>query len=1650
MAEQIATFGGDLLRASLVMGLSALLLWLLIRTLKVTSPRLQTAAWFVVLLQGWLVFSLPLDLPWLPASKPQPTAEPARAIVDDIDQQPTNVATVPTFDPFLEPLPSVPGPAVAEKPLPVPEPMVFVPPPIELFPPVDLPHWPAVAEKPHNAVANAAPSEFVFPPQQLATPAQVDVASVIPETMTTTKTAHSAEAPPSAGVRKFALPVLAVVWLSGIVVCLVRSLREYLRLRLALRLTQPAPENWQAEWQAVLSAANHPRSIPMQTAPGAGPAMALTERGYVVLVPRDVWGTLDVKQRQAILQHELTHLQRHDAWRGVLYRLLALPHWFNPCAWWIVKRLDECAEWACDEQAAADPALRRDYVQALMTLGSGSASLSLTNAVRGGRLFQRIERLLSPESNGDSRMKRFALLTTLAVLLTAAVVRPRLVAEDPPEPVTPTVSDPFAVDAQPVDPESEPPPKVPARSDDPFAPDVPPADDPFGGFTQPVADPFRGTPPVADPFGGVAPAVGPFDNPFGGAPQKPLATPAVSWEIETIRTNLHQQGIEDVVFSHNGKWLATTALEHTAKIWEVGSWRLLNTIKLNHPGRCLAFSQNDRFLIVGTAEVGKPDDRLTGDLVAYDVGTGDKARTLHSGSPVYCVACAPDGTAIIAGDLNGTIYWWGVDEKLHSKKAAYKTISAHDRLVHSLAWHPKVPGVFASGGFDGKIKLHKPTDTNKHVKPELNGHQKEVRQIAFTPDGKYLISASEDKTVRLWDVRTTREVRTLHEGSGWMLSLAVTPDGKHVAVGGGQNDERVSLIEIPGNRLLFQFPRQTRPVGSLAFSPDGTRLVIAGNFDNLQIWKKTGVPTAVEPNAAAPPKPVSLTYSLRKMAAVHAAEALKLQPDTSPAHARIVADPRTNTLTITSDDPQAINAIVAQLQRLDTGPFVPQRETVARAVVLHNMKAQQAVDFVTENGKQQVPVQLTADESKKAIVIKGEKADVEAMYQRLRLLDCGQPLAGNAPQEEFHLQYADQFKVAKAIVALPATLDVPLGLYHSQQGNTLTVKVKDAKVLAAIRKLIASLDTKNAVVAKNVKVVVYMLKHADVTEVHKVLNELYDGKLDAHVNDAKKQQLLVRADDKTHDEIAAILKVLDAPPQPAIPRVVPLPQGVPPKFEKLFAGSNGTNKPPLPKRMQPVPEPGEPKPGVVPQPRSTAVFDLQDAPILAVEAELAELPALRNVNSHITIDAKANTVTVVTVDDPQVRAAIRRAIQKLQKQPAEAKTSTMGPVYAVFDLERYPVKNIEQVLANLSDLPKDSWNPKTKQLAVNASDQKSLAKTQTALENHYKDVPRVGLPLPFRQQCTYRPLQLDRNTVQSAYLRERPHGRGSSDRVNFHPENEKALLIQSSTAERLEDLAAFLDTIQTRPRTVLTIRKELFPQEVQQEIRSSPIFTRSTSLYLGANAQDNTLLVIAEDDKQMALVQRFVQREGFLPQPNRSEKPVPTDPRVTNRNAPAGTVLAAAPANVAGLPQTPAGLVGLADQILAAQQNAGPDAKRKLERLQALAQRSLIPKSEYATAEAEFTAAGRRLGLLTEILKLSIQGAEQDYATLEQLSKMVQLRHAQGDGDLKESLEMQRDLQQARTRLLILQTIARQVLPPPGDATDDPKVPVPLEMTPRR
>ena len=117
---------------------------------------------------------------------------------------------------------------------------------------------------------------------------------------------------------------------------------------------------------------------------------------------------------------------------------------------------------------------------------------------------------------------------------------------------------------------------------------------------------------------------------------------------------------------------------------------------------------------------------------------------------------------------------------------------------------------------------------------DLVGHISQVNACAMIPDGRRVVSASSDKTLKVWDLDTGRVVTTLEGHTRSVWSCAVTPDGRRVVSASG--DKTLKVWDLDTSRVVTTLGGHTGRVNGCVVTPDGWRVVSASDDKTLKVW----------------------------------------------------------------------------------------------------------------------------------------------------------------------------------------------------------------------------------------------------------------------------------------------------------------------------------------------------------------------------------------------------------------------------------------------------------------------------------------------------------------------------------------------------------------------------------------------------------------------------------------------------------------------------------------------------------------------------------------------------------------------------------------------------------------------------------------------
>ncbi len=155
----------------------------------------------------------------------------------------------------------------------------------------------------------------------------------------------------------------------------------------------------------------------------------------------------------------------------------------------------------------------------------------------------------------------------------------------------------------------------------------------------------------------------------------------------------------------------------------------------------------------------------------------------------------------------------------------------HTAPVESVAFSPDGKYII-SGSQDNTIRLWDVL-TGKEIRV-FKGHYDDVTSVAFSPDRKFVLSGSQDNTIRLWDVLTGKKIRFFKGHYDDVTCVTFSPDGKYVMSGSDDNTARIWDVQTGKEIRVFRRYRWT--VTSVAFSPDGKLTVLGGKDSTVRLW----------------------------------------------------------------------------------------------------------------------------------------------------------------------------------------------------------------------------------------------------------------------------------------------------------------------------------------------------------------------------------------------------------------------------------------------------------------------------------------------------------------------------------------------------------------------------------------------------------------------------------------------------------------------------------------------------------------------------------------------------------------------------------------------------------------------------------------------
>jgi WD40 repeat protein len=276
----------------------------------------------------------------------------------------------------------------------------------------------------------------------------------------------------------------------------------------------------------------------------------------------------------------------------------------------------------------------------------------------------------------------------------------------------------------------------------------------------------------------------------------------------------HTGSVSGIAFRPDGLRVVTSSDDGTARIWDAATGKGITVLR-GHAGPVndVAFTADGRRVVTASAD---------GTARIWDADLGSEIAVLkgHEGS-VNSAAFSPDGRQVLTASSDKTARIWSAETGLQIKVIVEKKTV----LIYG-------------GGDDDDVKVTE-RDGEKFTFPSKRTEQAEIFSANFSPDGQRVVTASEDH-VRIWEVTTDKTINLVAEGVEPHLvkSAVFDPTGERVLTASA--DATVRIWDVKSAKEVFVFKGHEGPVNRAVLSQDGHRVLSASRDGTARIWDVNG------------------------------------------------------------------------------------------------------------------------------------------------------------------------------------------------------------------------------------------------------------------------------------------------------------------------------------------------------------------------------------------------------------------------------------------------------------------------------------------------------------------------------------------------------------------------------------------------------------------------------------------------------------------------------------------------------------------------------------------------------------------------------------------------------------------------------------------
>ena len=293
----------------------------------------------------------------------------------------------------------------------------------------------------------------------------------------------------------------------------------------------------------------------------------------------------------------------------------------------------------------------------------------------------------------------------------------------------------------------------------------------------------------------------------------------------------HTRPVWSVAVTHDGTRAVSGSSDGSVRVWDLTAARE-QAVLTGHAGQTFSVAVTAD----GTRAVSGSSD---GSVRVWDLTAGREQAVLtgHAGQ-VFSVAVAADKTLAVSGGEDGSLRVWDL-----TAAREQAVLTGHTGQAFSVAdtAEPAIPAE-SEPAIPAESEPAIPAESEPAIPAESEpaapaDHSGWVFTVAVTPDGTRAVSGSSDGSVRVWDLTAGREEATFTGHTRPVWSVAVTEDGTRTV--SGSSDGSVRVWDLAVGREEATFTSHTRPVWSVAVTSDGTRAVSGSSDGSVRVWDLT-------------------------------------------------------------------------------------------------------------------------------------------------------------------------------------------------------------------------------------------------------------------------------------------------------------------------------------------------------------------------------------------------------------------------------------------------------------------------------------------------------------------------------------------------------------------------------------------------------------------------------------------------------------------------------------------------------------------------------------------------------------------------------------------------------------------------------------------